>query len=197
MAIITRWRMPPESWCGYCRAPPRRVGMRTRSSISTARASGGGAATAAVQPQRLGDLLADGEGRVEASHRFLEHHRQLAAAAAAPVRSAPSAGIRARAGASTPPSRAAGGSSPMMASAVTILPQPLSPTMARVLPGRDLEGDAIDRGKAPRSVVEGDGEALDLEDHQDRAAAARAASITARSDTPGWSRPARNRRKVT
>ena len=37
MAIMTRWRMPPESWCGY--SSSRRLGsaMRTRSSISRAR----------------------------------------------------------------------------------------------------------------------------------------------------------------
>jgi len=38
MAIITRWRSPPESWCGYC--PSRIAGevMRTRPSRSSARA---------------------------------------------------------------------------------------------------------------------------------------------------------------
>ena len=37
MAIITRWRMPPDRRCGYS---PRRTsgsGMRTRRSISSAR----------------------------------------------------------------------------------------------------------------------------------------------------------------
>ena len=36
MAIITRWRMPPLSSCGYCLARLRGSGMRTRSSSSTA-----------------------------------------------------------------------------------------------------------------------------------------------------------------
>ena len=39
MAIITRWRMPPESWCGYSRTRRRASGMPTRFSISTARSS--------------------------------------------------------------------------------------------------------------------------------------------------------------
>src|ERR671935_64830 len=30
MAIITRWRMPPESWCGYSRTRRRASGMPTR-----------------------------------------------------------------------------------------------------------------------------------------------------------------------
>ena len=38
------------------------------------------AARAAVRVQRLGDLLADGQHRVEAGHRLLEHHADLAAA---------------------------------------------------------------------------------------------------------------------
>ena len=38
MAIITRWRMPPESWCGYSRMRFSGSGMPTMRSISTARA---------------------------------------------------------------------------------------------------------------------------------------------------------------
>ncbi len=37
IAIITRWRMPPESWCGYWSRQRRASAMRTRSSISRAR----------------------------------------------------------------------------------------------------------------------------------------------------------------
>ena len=40
----------------------------------------GGLAHALVQHQRLGDLLADAQHRVEAGHRLLEHHRDLGAA---------------------------------------------------------------------------------------------------------------------
>src|SRR5215470_3631674 len=38
------------------------------------------AAEALVQPQRLGDLAADGEHRIEARHRLLEHHADAVAA---------------------------------------------------------------------------------------------------------------------
>ena len=39
MAIITRWRMPPDSWCGYSRTRRSGAGMPTRVSISIARRS--------------------------------------------------------------------------------------------------------------------------------------------------------------
>ena len=37
IAIITRWRMPPDSWCGYSPARFSAFGMPTFLSISTAR----------------------------------------------------------------------------------------------------------------------------------------------------------------
>ncbi len=37
IAIITRWRMPPDSWCGYSRARRLASGIPTTRSISTAR----------------------------------------------------------------------------------------------------------------------------------------------------------------
>jgi len=39
MAIMARWRMPPENSWGYISARLRGSGMPTRSSISTARSS--------------------------------------------------------------------------------------------------------------------------------------------------------------
>ena len=38
MAIITRWRMPPDSWCGKRSSTPRASGMRTSSSMRRASA---------------------------------------------------------------------------------------------------------------------------------------------------------------
>ena len=38
MAIITRWRMPPESWCGWRSMIAFASGMRTFSSIRSASA---------------------------------------------------------------------------------------------------------------------------------------------------------------
>ena len=80
MAIITRWRMPPDSWCGYSAAAGAGSAMPTRLSISTARALRRLAIEALVQAQRLADLAADGEHRVEARHRLLEDHADVVAA---------------------------------------------------------------------------------------------------------------------
>src|SRR6185312_8577285 len=74
MAIITRWRRPPDSWCGYW--PSRCAGeaMPTLARRSTARAL-----AAALD---LDQLLADGPGRVQRRHRLLEDHGHAAAAEA-------------------------------------------------------------------------------------------------------------------
>ena len=40
IAIITRWRCPPESSCGYCRSRRAGSGIRTSASSSSARAPG-------------------------------------------------------------------------------------------------------------------------------------------------------------
>ena len=37
IAIITRWRMPPDIWCGYSSKRRAGAGMRTRPSASIAR----------------------------------------------------------------------------------------------------------------------------------------------------------------
>ena len=37
IAIITRWRMPPENWCGYSPMRSLACGIPTRSSTSAAR----------------------------------------------------------------------------------------------------------------------------------------------------------------
>ena len=77
MAIITRWRMPPESWCGYSlSAPPRLGDAHQRQHLHGAHA-GRVAAEALMQPQRLGDLVAHRQHRIEARHRLLEHHADL------------------------------------------------------------------------------------------------------------------------
>src|SRR5881397_2872257 len=62
IAIITRWRMPPENSCGYWstrRSAPRQP---------------------LVGAQLLLDLPADGVDRRQRRHRILEDHRDLAAA---------------------------------------------------------------------------------------------------------------------
>jgi hypothetical protein len=81
MAIITRWRMPPDIWCGYSSNRRSGAGIRTRGDrAGTQRGAG---CRAVVRTHRLGDLIAHGEHRIEAGHRLLEDHRDAAAAQAA------------------------------------------------------------------------------------------------------------------
>ena len=82
MAIMTRWRMPPESWCGYSSSRRPASAMRTRSSISRARSRAARHGHAQMAHDVLGDLRADGQHRIEAGHRLLEDHRDAMAAQA-------------------------------------------------------------------------------------------------------------------
>ena len=66
IAIIARWRMPPESWCGYSSKRCSGAGMRTCAQhLDRARPWPRARPTRPVPQQRLDDLLADGEGRVQ------------------------------------------------------------------------------------------------------------------------------------
>ena len=78
-AIIARWRMPPENWCGYSSARRRGSGMLTLCSISTASSRAARLAELLVQHRSFRDLLADGQHRVQRGHRILEDHRDLVA----------------------------------------------------------------------------------------------------------------------
>ena len=80
IAIITRCRMPPDSWCGYSSTRCAAAGMPTRSSISMARVRACGARQLLVEDQRLDDLLAARVDRIQRGHRLLEDHRDLLAA---------------------------------------------------------------------------------------------------------------------
>ena len=79
MAIIARWRIPPENWCGYWSAAARRVGMPTSSSSSTDR-DRAWPAQVGVGLEDLAHLRADRHHRVERRHRVLEDHRDRRAA---------------------------------------------------------------------------------------------------------------------
>ncbi len=80
MAIITRWRMPPENWCGYSSKRDEALGMRTFSSRRIVSAARFGLGHVAMAGERLGNLPADGEDRIEAGHRLLEDHGDIIAA---------------------------------------------------------------------------------------------------------------------
>ena len=138
MAIMTRCRWPPESWCGIAvELLARGAGRPTRSSSSAALSPRLGAAHAAMDFQHLGDLVAHREHRVQRCHRLLEDHADAVAAQPAqgfrierPSTSAPSTTMR-------PPAISTGGvgSRRTVASAVRVLPQPDSPDEPEHLAG--------------------------------------------------------------
>ena len=93
IAIITRWRMPPESWCGYssqprARAPGCRPARAARSRARPRRAPRRPWWRRSTSPIWRPTV----KHRVERRHRLLEHVRDLAAADAAQLatRTAPS-----------------------------------------------------------------------------------------------------------
>ena len=81
-AIITRWRMPPENSCGYCRRRARRD-ADALEQLGDARV---GVRAGLVQADRLGDLPVDPHHGVERVHRALEDHRRGPPAHVAPAR---------------------------------------------------------------------------------------------------------------
>ena len=81
MAIITRWRSPPESWCGYC--PSRCAGDGDADACQ--QLDGARRAPAPRAPPRWRrstsiSCVADRVGRVQRGHRLLEDHRHAVAA---------------------------------------------------------------------------------------------------------------------
>ena len=177
MAIITRWRMPPENWCGKLL---RRVsGLRDadhRRAARSARARASASVDLPVGPDRLDHLLLDREHRVEARHRVLEDHRDVAAADLAHVGLVQRDAGPAPSNRTWPPSiRPAGlGSSRMIARLVTLLPQPDSPTRPRRSPSAELERDAVDGVDRPVVGPEPDDQVLDREQRSRSASGASA-----------------------
>ena len=80
IAIITRWRMPPEYWWGYEDEAARRVGDRHPAEQRGDLARGLLPRRAAVRVDGLAHLHAHREHRIERRHRLLEDHRDAVAA---------------------------------------------------------------------------------------------------------------------
>ena len=77
MAMPTRWRMPPDSWCGYWPQPAGRARGCRPSAAARWRVAGAASGTVEVLAEGLGQLGADLQHRVERGHRVLEDHRDL------------------------------------------------------------------------------------------------------------------------
>ena len=75
--MATRWRWPPESWCGIAEAE-----LRTQPDLGERLRARGVAVGDAVDGQRLGEDRVDGVARVQRAVGILEHHLHAAANAA-------------------------------------------------------------------------------------------------------------------
>ena len=80
IAIITRWRWPPESWCGIGAEPA--LGFADADLLQELQHADPRRALAQplVQLQHLADLPLDGVERVERGHRLLEDDADVVAA---------------------------------------------------------------------------------------------------------------------
>ena len=134
-AMPTRWRMPPESWCGYLASKPAQAG-HARGSAACARARSKPRDAQLLEAElHVGPHGAPGKER-----ELLEHggrHRPARARARPRSRRAP---------------QLAGKSPPMMLSSVD-LPQPDGPSMATNSSGSTAKVDLAQRDHVPAAPV--------------------------------------------
>ena len=80
IAIITRWRMPPDRLIGYIEAQLRGAGNTDRVERGDRALPCFVARHREMRAHGFGDLVADREDRIERAHRLLEDHADAAAA---------------------------------------------------------------------------------------------------------------------
>ncbi len=129
MAMTARWRMPPENWCGYCRARPAGSAMSTSRRSSTARAPRLARREAAMRDLALDDLAADRQHRVQRRRRVLEDEADILAAQVPQALGHRADDFRRRRGRSTPRPAPCPAEARRWRAQATLLPEPDSPTM--------------------------------------------------------------------
>ena len=153
IAISARWRMPPESWCGYSlsRGPGR--GMPTGAAARRPRSRASSPLTPGCRSSTSVTCCRSVTTGLSERHRVLEDHRDVPAADVAHLvlgqREQVVAVEADRPATSTPRV----GSRPMIASEVTLLPQPDSPTRPTVSPAVDVEATRRRRRATSRRPV--------------------------------------------
>ena len=153
IAIITRCRMPPESWCGYSRS--RRCRQRDADQVEQFGRPPARPPRRACRWWRRSTSpiwRPDGQHRVERGHRLLEDVGDVAAAHVAQPATRAARAATGRPSRTEPVMVALRGSSRVSAIAVTLLPQPDSPTRASTSPLGHLEGAASTASTGPSSV---------------------------------------------
>ena len=150
IAIIARWRIPPENSCGYCFARASGCGMSTRASAATASAQASSfdtrpcarRASAICRPTEwTGFIELIGSWKIIATSA---PRRSRSVAADAPTSSRPSNRI-------DPVTRAEGGSSRGTAMSDTDLPEPDSPTTPSTSPGSTVKPTSRTAWTSPSS----------------------------------------------
>ncbi len=136
IAIIARWRMPPDISCGKARARRSGSEMPTRPSNATARRHAAARRNGSMRTDRLGHLGAHPVHGVQAAQRVLEHHRHVRrrAAAAARLRAAAARRGPPRTPPRRPPAPSAAAAPSAPARSATC-PNRFRPTIATVSPG--------------------------------------------------------------
>ena len=130
-AMLMRWRWPPDSSCGYFGMISAGSSFTRVSSSAMAACALGALERGLMEAQRPLEVMADGVDRIERRERVLEHHLHRAAVGLeAADRARPRPAHR---GTASGPS--SGRYSRMIRRAAVVLPDPDSPTSARVRPG--------------------------------------------------------------
>ena len=173
-AIMARCRMPPLSWCGYSDA--RRLGsaMPTSRSASTVRSQAARRPSPSCRRSPSATCSPTGHTGFEGGQRVLKDDADLLAADRRASRARRRRSARGRAGGcSSARTAAADGSRRRTERAVSVLPQPLSPTRASVSPSATANETPSTAGTA----AETDGQVVNVEEgHRSLWFAASAAS---------------------
>jgi hypothetical protein len=167
IASITRWRMPPENWCGKPAIARSGAVIPMRPEQIDRAAAAPTDDRAAVNHHRLDQLIRDAPHRVERGHRVLEHHRDLVAAQRAHVSSLIATMSRSRKTILPLAMRLCSCSSRMIDSAVTLLPEPTR-RRCRASRREHLEAHAVDRADHARVGVEIRPQVADVEQRPHR-----------------------------
>ena len=130
MAMSTRWRMPPESWCGKACERRSGSGIPTRRSSSTARrrlAAAGSPSTRRGTSATCAPTVCTGSRPLRGSWKTIANRPRRTLRARGPAK-----GRGSPASSTTPRSaRTPGGNNPISALSVRLLPEPDSPTTPR------------------------------------------------------------------
>ena len=167
MAIMTRWRMPPESSCGYWRR--RRSGSEMRDRLRGRRRA---ACARLARPDRRWARIASvswrpiDEHRIERGHRLLEDHRDVGAADLAHLGARASRSSSRPSRRDRPPAMRAIGSGRrrMIESAVIDLARTGFAGDGERLACGEVEGEVVDDGAPPFGRRHLDGEMPDRKD---------------------------------